>query len=146
MSKKSKVSKQQEQSKNFRITVKVAGSYSARFEFQDEGEVLEWLQDDFQSLKQRYGNLLIRVSGLPSLKIGQTCHVFGEGRDVFKITGISSFFPNSNSFILDGSETESVSNCFVLDKDDEYVKYKIYKSILNKTAIMKCGVMDCDVE
>jgi hypothetical protein len=56
--------------------------------------------------------LTYTVSRLPGLKVGDICHVNGEGLDKFAIKGMVLFSSDRYGFLLDSGCLEEVAKCF----------------------------------
>lgn len=89
----------------------VRGGLYSSFCFQSEKDLQNWVKSEFVSLEQEYGPLELAVSKLPGLKVGDTCFVWGEASDEFKIEELIEYSPHRYGFVLNSGWTEEVVKC-----------------------------------
>lgn len=87
------------------------GLYSS-YSFHSMNEVENWLETEFVQLKKTYDTLVYSVFDLPGLKVGEKCHVNGDGAEVYKIIGVDERMKNRPLFVLDSGFVEEVQKCF----------------------------------
>lgn len=95
----------------FHKCVSVRGGLASSFVFENEQAVQAWLKKEFLELKKEYGHLEAKTSDLPGLKVGDTCNVWGEAQDEFKIIDLIQYSPHRFGFILDSGCSEEVAKC-----------------------------------
>ena len=104
----------------FRYAIHVKGGLIATFVFEDAKAVLNWINKEYPKIQEKYdglyikelSNLIYSVRQLDGLKVGDECHVAGEGSDIFKIMEIIQYSPNRYGFVLDNGLAEEVSKCY----------------------------------
>jgi len=96
----------------FTHRITVTGALQSSFVFQNEQEVTSWINNEYPKLESVYGKLELYISKLDGLQIGDTCHVTGEGDQVFTIVGIRQYSPHSWGFVLDSGWCEEASKCY----------------------------------
>ncbi len=84
------------------------------YSFHSLDDVDNWLETEFVQLKKKYNNLVYNIFDLPGLKIGQKCHVNGDGPAVYKIIDVDESMKNRPLFILDDGFMEEVQNCYAV--------------------------------
>ena len=90
----------------------VSGSYDCTFYFKQQKDLANWLKADFLKLQEKYGELKVSQERLSGLKVGDTCHVYGDGNNEYKIVGFEKWAPNYYGFVLDSGFIESVHKCY----------------------------------
>lgn len=103
--------------KVFTKGISVNGSLISSFVFQNNDEVKSWLQNELPKLQHQYGLLSVFSRELDGLKIGDQCHVFGEGDEVFTILGLRKYSPYRYGFNLDSGLSEEVYKCYKLTNE-----------------------------
>ena len=98
--------------KVFTRVAHVRGNLQASFVFEGEADFLRWREDEFPALDVHYDGLTLKVDPLPGLKVGDSCHVWGEGSDVFVIVSLVRYQAHRYGFVLNAGWTEEVSKCF----------------------------------
>jgi hypothetical protein len=98
--------------KQFCLEIRVRGPYNASFHFESEAQANTWSQADFPELCAKYGPLEASRFPLPSLKVGDTCLVYGEGDRSFRIQDVVQYSPYRYGFLLDAGWTEEVGKCY----------------------------------
>lgn len=96
----------------FKYSAFVSGNYSCLYVFENSQQLDSWTNSEFKKLKNQYGNLLLRVEVLDQLKIGDKCHVNGDGNEIYQILDITKFDEYQYGFILDTGFVENVAKCF----------------------------------
>lgn len=104
-----------DQSKKFVIEANVKGALISSFCFESQEEFDAWKKSDFIELQQKYGPLTLSEGKLPGLSVGDTCCVYGEGMEEFKIVELIEYSKNRFGFVLDSGWSEEVVKCFVRD-------------------------------
>lgn len=97
--------------KTFNVKLTVNGNLLSHFVFETDKDADSWMETDFQKLCSKYGKLQVNREKLPGLKVGDKCNVWGEGIDIFCITGIRQYSPHRFGFILDNGVCEEVAKC-----------------------------------
>jgi hypothetical protein len=87
------------------------GNFQSNFVFTDEDEMKKWIDTELPILEEKYGKLEYRTKDLPGFKIGDSCMVWGEGHEVFKILNLIKYSSNRYGFLLDSGWTEEVAKC-----------------------------------
>jgi hypothetical protein len=114
----------------FTVCIRVKGDLLSSFVFEDHAQADVWMNSEFLSLVDQYGELSAERSALPGLRIGDRCNVWGEASDVFVIRKVLEWSPNRWGFLLDSGEFEEVAKChteflsgipigYCLEEDDE---------------------------
>ncbi len=98
--------------KVFTLVAYVRGAYNASYVFEGEADYQQWLKAGFMTIKTKYPNVTVKRDRLPGLKIGDTCHVCGEGSDVFVIEALIRCEDHRYSFVLKEGDVEEVAKCF----------------------------------
>ena len=96
----------------FTRRVRVSGKLLSNFVFADQAAVEVWQNEALPGLEKKYGKLDLTVSDLPGLKIGDRCHVIGEGSDVFTIERLVAWDADRFGFVLDSGWVEEVAKCY----------------------------------
>lgn len=96
----------------FTRCVRVSGNLGSSYVFADDVAVDHWLKTTLPELNAKYGQLVVSVSDLPGLKVGDTCHVWGEADDVFTILKLIKYSPDRYGFLLDSGWSEEVAKCY----------------------------------
>ena len=89
------------------------GLYSS-YAFHSMNEVETWLETEFVQLKKKYNKIVYNIFDLPGLKIGQKCHINGDGPAVYKIIDVDESMKNRPLFRLDDGFMEEVQNCYAV--------------------------------
>lgn len=98
--------------KVFTLCITVSGSYWGSFVFEDNEEQSKWMLEELPKLRKKYnGDIKLRRSYLPGLKVGDKCNVWGEGDQVFTIRNVVKINDYRYSFLLDSGCTEEVARC-----------------------------------
>ena len=87
------------------------GNLLSNFVFEKTSDVEEWINNELPKLEAKHGPLTYHVRTLPGFQVGDTCQVYGEGGDIFRITGLIHYSPNRYGFSLDSGWTEEVAKC-----------------------------------
>lgn len=95
----------------FKIGVSVRGNLQSSFCFEDQKQVDLWLKTEFVELQKKYGALTHSQYSLPGFKVGDSCYVYGEAQDTFKITQLIKYSENRYGFVLDSGWSEEVVKC-----------------------------------
>lgn len=96
----------------FHKAISVAGGYNTTFVFQNAEEIEKFKATTLEQLQAKYGELAVgKPRKLDGLKVGDKCHVAGEGQDVFTITGVCFWEDYRWGFTLDSGFCESVYKC-----------------------------------
>ena len=95
----------------FKIGVSVRSGLQSSFCFENQDQVNAWLKTDFLDLQKKYGPLTYNQFALPGFKVGDTCYVYGEAQDTFKIVKLITYSPNRFGFVLNSGWTEEVVKC-----------------------------------
>lgn len=104
--------------KVFTKGLSVRGNLGSSYVFVDEAEREQWLATELPKLVKQYGALQVTKTDLDGLKIGDHCHVAGEGLDVFEIKALVNNSPFRYSFLVSpvgdgkGAWTEEVYKCW----------------------------------
>ena len=97
----------------FRYVGRVSGKLCNNYVFTSKSSFMRWKRTSFNDLKEAYGeSLVVHGSKLDPLKIGDECHVYGDGSEIYKIVGIKQNGPNRYSFALDSGFYEEVAKCY----------------------------------
>lgn len=105
--------------KIFKFEIITNGNLISSFVFENENEVNRWISEDLQLLKEKYGNINFKIRQLSPLKIGDYCHVCGEGFDIFKIEGQVLYSKDRYGFVLDTGFSEEVGKCYKKEQSCE---------------------------
>lgn len=97
--------------KVFTKAIHMWGNLISSYVFESEKKRNEWLATDFVVLKKIYGQLKYTKFDLPSLKVGDTCKVMGDGNEKFKILSIVKYSKDRYGFVLDSGWVEEVAKC-----------------------------------
>jgi len=92
--------------------VSVSGNLLSNFVFKSEEAMCHWLETEFPKLVESYGKLEYSIDDLDGLAVGDSCHVAGEGDDVFKIVGLVKYNDHRYGFVLNSGWSEEVAKCF----------------------------------
>lgn len=95
----------------FKIGISVRQELQASFCFETQEQVNQWLKTDFLELQQKYGPLTYSQFNLPGFKVGDTCYVYGDGDDTYKILKVITYSPHRFGFVLDSGCSEEVVKC-----------------------------------
>ena len=98
--------------KIFTRGISVYGEFNASYVFQNNDEVKKWIDIELPKLQQQHGLLSLFYRDLDGLKIGDHCHVFGEGEEVFVILSLCEYSPNRYGFGLNSGVFEEVYKCY----------------------------------
>ncbi len=104
------------------ITVNGQNFYSS-YCFENDEQMHQWIKEEFPVLareKKHKGKLTFHTYSLDGLKIGDRCHVCGEGNEVFTILGLRKYSKDRYGFELDNGFTEEVVKCSKVDYLDIY--------------------------
>jgi hypothetical protein len=101
--------------KVFTKRVTVSGSFNSHFVFETADDVRQWLATDFIELNETYDDLTFKVTDLDGLKIGDKCHVIGDGNEEYTIIGIQKYSLNRYAFLLDSGFMEEVAKCYSVE-------------------------------
>lgn len=96
----------------FTREVRVNGRFNTSYVFENDKQVSWWIETEFPKLLSKYGTLDFSVLLLPGLKIGDTCRVWGDGDEEYKIVGLVVWQPYRYGFILDAWCEEGVEKCY----------------------------------
>lgn len=97
--------------KVFNLCISTSGSLLCNFVFENNEEQSKWMLEELPKLKKKYGELQLKRSYLPGLKVGDKCNVWGEAQDVFTIRKLIKRENYRYSFLLDSGCTEEVAKC-----------------------------------
>ena len=97
--------------KTFSISLSTSGDLYSSFVFSDNSELGSWLAEELPILKSKY-NITYKVEKLDVLKIGDKCHVTGDGLDVYTIKKVIKFSPYRYGFVLNTGFVEEVAKCY----------------------------------
>ena len=100
--------------KTFHYMVTTTGNLLCNFVFEDKKALDTWIAKDFPKLQKQHKKLDFSVRPLPGLKVGDSCHVWGEADDVFKIERLVKFEEHRYGFVLDSGFIEEVAKCYSL--------------------------------
>lgn len=95
----------------FTHMVSTKGKLLCNFVFESEKAMDKWLLWDFPKLKKKYVDLDYSIRELPGLRVGDSCLVWGEAQDVFKIERLIKFEEHRYGFVLDSGFVEEVAKC-----------------------------------
>ncbi len=98
--------------KIFHYCLTTNGNLLSNFVFEETSDVEEWIEKELPKLEAKHGPLAYNVRTLPGLQIGDACQVYGEGEEIFRITGLIKYSPNRFGFSLDSGWTEEVAKCY----------------------------------
>lgn len=103
--------------KVFRFHVRTSGSLQASFVFETAEETDEWIASEFQSLRNKYGDQLkYEVKTLDGLKVGDECHVIGDGDEDYVIEAVIMWSRANYGFVLGPHGfIEHVSKCYAIE-------------------------------
>lgn len=90
----------------------VSGDYNCTFHFKQQKDLATWLTAGFLKLQEKYGELKVSQETLPGLKVGDSCHVWGDGSDEYKIVDFKKWAPNCYGFVLDSGFIEPAHKCY----------------------------------
>ena len=101
----------------FTHSVHVTGNLGSSFSFRSEAEMKKWIASEFPKLKKQYDTigqqpLTYSTRKLEILKIGDQCHVVGDGDETYTILDVVSYSPNRWGIALDSGCTEEVHKCY----------------------------------
>jgi len=96
----------------FKKAVSVKGKLISSYSFKDQTAVDTWIKTVLPKLEKEYGKLTYNVRDLDGLKVGDTCCVFGEGDDEFKIKKLIKYSADRWGFVLDSGWAEEVVKCY----------------------------------
>ncbi len=99
----------------FKHRIIVRGGLSSSFVFTDKDLMDSWIKTKIPYLKMVYKDISYSVHDLDGLQIGDSCHVVGDGREVYRITGLVPFDENRYGFVLDSGFVEEVAKCYKID-------------------------------
>lgn len=101
--------------KTFTKHVRVKGKLHSSFVFQDQAELDAWLITGYVVLCTKYGKLDYTTEDIHPLKIGDKCHVWGDGDAVYTIKELCNWYPHNYGFVLSHGWNESVSKCYPVE-------------------------------
>jgi hypothetical protein len=96
----------------FKIVARTRGQLGSSFVFENKAELEKWKKESLPKMEKEYGKLELNVAELPGLKVGDTCHVCGEGDDTFVIKSLIKYSENRYGFVLDSGCSEEVAKCY----------------------------------
>lgn len=97
----------------FTRVVRVRGGLQSSYVFQNEQQLEHWKNEFFPALQQKYGaDLTYKEDTLPGFKIGDTCGIYGEARDHFKIEKMVRYGNYRYGYALDSGWVEEVAKSF----------------------------------
>lgn len=101
----------------YKYGASTSGELMSSFSFTTKQELDRWIAEDFEELKKKYPSILppgleFSTFVLDGLKIGDSCHVWGDGDEVYKIVGIKMYSKDRPGFILDSGFCEEVVKCY----------------------------------
>lgn len=96
----------------FKKGVNVKGALISAYSFENQEAVDEWLKSVLPVLEKQYGKLEHTTYELDGLKVGDRCHVVGEGDVEFKIEKVIKYSEDRWGFVLDSGWTEEVVKCY----------------------------------
>ena len=104
--------------KTFHYMVTTTGNLLCNFVFEDKKTLDAWIAKEFPSLQKKHKKLDFSVRPLPGLKVGDSCHVWGEAGDVFKIERLVKFngLDHRYGLVLDSGWVEEVAKCYSVTK------------------------------
>lgn len=95
--------------------ISTSGGLISTYEFETDAEADSWMSKEAKELEKRYGKLSFRRFDLPGLKIGDSCSVWGEGPDEFKIVGLKRYSEHRYGFVLDSGWCEEAYKCKITE-------------------------------
>lgn len=98
--------------KRFTIRVKTNGNLLSNFVFENNKAFKKWKRETLPILEEKYGKLILTITPIPGLVVGDECHVIGEGSDVFVIERLIQYSPHRYGFVLNVGWCEEVAKCF----------------------------------
>lgn len=128
--------------KNLSLTIGLkvnSSSFEKNLAFQNEAELDKWLNNELKVLMKSSTNIQLTLMALDGLKVGDSCHVNGEGLDLFEIKDIIQYDNGLYTFVMLTGERESVLSCF--KNHDLHVK----KSLLSPTKMKKFDLQSATV-
>lgn len=96
----------------FTVVAHTHGGLVSSYVFESNEQLEAWKNSTFPKLEKEYGKLSLNVDTLPGFKVGDTCHVYGEGNDTFVITALIKYSENRYGFVLDSGFSEEVAKCY----------------------------------
>jgi hypothetical protein len=92
----------------FTVCVRVKGDLLSSFVFEDHAQADAWMNSEFLSLVNEYGEFTaersaLPGSALPGLRVGDRCNVWGEASDEFVVKELIEYSPNRWGFLLRGN-------------------------------------------
>ena len=106
------------QNKIFKFGIDVSGDLISSYSFENLDEVKQWEKEIFPLLKKEFGKLTYNIYDLVGFKIGDKCHVSGEGLGIFEIINIIKYSDNRYGFSLDSGWNEIVNKCYEIEKNE----------------------------
>lgn len=97
--------------KIFRWNVSVKGNLVSNYVFENLMDIDDWLNNELPKLEKKYGILTYNIRALAGLRIGDECHVSGDGDEVYVIEGQVKYSPNRYGFMMNSGITEEVYKC-----------------------------------
>jgi hypothetical protein len=98
--------------KVFTLVARTTGKLLASYVFEGKEDYEDWLVNRFLLLNECYGALEVELGALPGLKVGDRCHVVGEGDDIFTIESLFTVGDHRFCFSLDSGWAEGVAKCY----------------------------------
>ena len=96
----------------FHHMVTTTGNLMCNFVFEDKKSLDKWIETEVPKLKKEHKKLDFLVRSLPGLKVGDSCHVWGEADDVFKIERLVKWSEHRYGFVLNSGWVEEVAKCY----------------------------------
>ena len=103
----------------YRVAIYISGNFNSSFSFKNDKDADAWMKTELPKLKTEYGNLKIHRYKLDGLRVGDKCHVCGEGSDMFTIVDKKMYSANRPGFVLDSGWSEEVVKCYKVNNKGE---------------------------
>lgn len=98
--------------KVFTKSLKVKGNLYSSFCFENENERSNFIKNEIPKLEKTHGKLELFKEDLEGLKIGDKCHVWGDGDEEYIIEGIKKYSDHRYGFALSSGFFEEIVKCY----------------------------------
>lgn len=95
------------------FSVNVRGDYNAEYAFTSLDKLSAWMVNETMTADDgSHKKVEFRTSELDGLTIGDKCHVYGDGNEIYTIVDVFCSSPNSPMFSLSSGFSEPVVKCY----------------------------------
>lgn len=103
----------------FKYALRTCGAFNSDYVFETKEQREDFLHNEFCRIQQKYpGTKLHGVEELPGFQLGDKCHVWGEGMDVFTIVGVKKYEEHRYGYELKEGWIEGVHKCYALSEEE----------------------------